>query len=486
MRKRFEQQMSLGQIPISDVKISTKCRDAFPKLLRALQELYTTPEFNQRVFNILEDRIVKGKKATGRKGMDLWILFVMAQTRLCLNISYDRLFHMANNDRIFRQIMGVEYDDYMKKRIEFGYQNIIDNVTLLDDQTLLEINCVIVEMGHNVFKKKGAEPLRLKTDSFVVESNVHFPTDYNLLFDCGRKCLDIIRKLVSGAENVVGWRKIGDWRNGLKSLMRGLGQSYRGGGKNKDARIAGAARDYINKARLLNRKIEAGQKELPLESASDLLLHLELDRYRELLAKHIDLVDRRILNNEDIPHCEKLFSIFEQYTEWITKGKLHPNVELGKNVQVTSDQFHLIVDYRVMEKEVDKCTVITLADRILQKWGVASWSFDKGFFTRENKELLKLYIQMVVMPKKGKLNLEEKEEENGKDFKKLRNKHSAIESNINELECKGLDRCPDRGYKHFKTYVAIGVCAYNLHKIGAELLKQEKVQARGSRLKNAA
>jgi hypothetical protein len=65
---------------------------------------------------------VKGKKKTGRPGMDLWVLFVMAQTRLCLNISYDELHRMANNDKMFREIMGIETEDGFE-RIEFEYQN---------------------------------------------------------------------------------------------------------------------------------------------------------------------------------------------------------------------------------------------------------------------------------------------------------------------------------------------------------------------------
>ena len=75
------------------------------------------------------------------------------------------------------------------------------------------------------------------------------------------------------------------------------------------------------------------------------------------------------------------------------------------------------------------------------------------------------------MPKKGKCNNQEKEEERAKVFVKLRHKHSAIESNINELEHRGLDRCPDRGYEHFKRYVGLAVCAYNLHRIGKQLIK---------------
>ena len=49
-----------------------------------------------------------------------------------------------------------------------------------------------------------------------------------------------------------------------------------------------------------------------------------------MLVKHIDLVERRIIKGETIAHNEKLFSIFETYTEWITKGKQNPSVELGK------------------------------------------------------------------------------------------------------------------------------------------------------------
>jgi hypothetical protein len=193
-----------------------------------------------------------------------------------------------------------------------------------------------------------------------------------------------------------------------------------------------------------------------------------------MLEKHIDLVERRIIKGETIPHGEKLFSIFETYTEWITKGKQNPVVELGKNFQVTTDQFHLIVDYKIMEHEVDKSCVISLADSILPKFEVESWSFDKGFYSKDNKELLGLFIPHLVMPKKGKLNRKEQEQEGERAFKKTRNQHSAIESNINELEHRGLDRCPDKGYAHFKRYVGLGVCAYNLHRIGAELMRQAR------------
>ncbi len=78
-------------------------------------------------------------------------------------------------------------------------------------------------------------------------------------------------------------------------------------------------------------------------------------------------------------------------------------------------------------------------------------------------------------------------EENSHSFKRLKNKHSAIESNINELENRGLDRCPDRGIDHFKRYIGLGVCAYNLKKIGRQILKQQReAQARAEKEMRAA
>ena len=470
MRKRFEQQMTLGRLPIGETEIPTKKRSgALPGLCAALKEIFTAPVWNEKVFEILEAKITEGKKRTGRPGMDLWQIFVLSQVRLCQNISYDELHHIADYDTLIRQIMGVE-SGFGYEKYKFEYQNIIDNVSLLDDETVKELNQVIVEFGHEVFKKKEAAALCLKTDSFVVESNVHFPTDYNLLWDSARKCLDMVGKFLVKYPEVPGWRKIRSWHNEMKNMMRSVGKTSSSGGKGKEQRIEHAVRSYLSKARALLYKLERSKEILPIADITDMLIMLELDRFIELLDKHIDLLERRIIKGEEIPHDEKLFSIFEEYTEWITKGKLHPNVELGKKLAITTDQYNLIVDYRIMDHQSDSEIVKTLAERLTSLSTIKSWSFDKGFWHKDNKELLEERVEKVIMPKKGKCNKQEQAEEGQRYFKRLRNKHSAVESNINELECRGLDRCPDRGYPNFKRYIGLAVAAYNLRRIGQELI----------------
>ena len=85
-----------------------KSRDDVPALVIALLKIYSTPKYNSRVFSVLENKVLKGKRKTGRNGLNLWQIFVLAQFRLALNIDYDRLHYMANSDSTLRQLLGVE------------------------------------------------------------------------------------------------------------------------------------------------------------------------------------------------------------------------------------------------------------------------------------------------------------------------------------------------------------------------------------------
>jgi IS5 family transposase len=136
MRKRFEQQLSLGRLLIEDTQIPTARRiGALPALFAALKEMYINPKWNGMIFEIMESKILPKNNKKGRPGLGLWQIFVLAQVRLCQNISYDDLHYMANSDTLLRQIMGIETEAGFEKET-IGYQRIIDNVSLLDDEML--------------------------------------------------------------------------------------------------------------------------------------------------------------------------------------------------------------------------------------------------------------------------------------------------------------------------------------------------------------
>lgn len=464
MRKYFEQQLTLGITPISEVKIRHNPRDHMANLLAALQYIFITPKWNKQIFNLLKEKIQSSKKKTGRNGMSLWEIFTLAQTRLCMNLGYDALHHSANYDTLLRGIMGVHKSDFSEGKL-YSYQNIYDNISLLDDDLLKDINEIILKVGHEIFKKKSLD-LSLKTDSFVVETDTHFPTDYGLLWDCIRKSIDIIEKL-----GLPKWRKSKDWRKKLKNLNREIGRISSNGGKNKIERLIKSAKAYLQKTGNLNKKIEEVLS-YDLTEEKELKLQIDLLYYNEMLLKHIDLVERRIIKGEKIPHAEKLVSIFQPFAEMINKGKR--NVEIGKKVAITTEENNLIVDWKICNNESDSEILIPIIDKLLSKYKIKRLSVDKGFSSKENKELLSLYIEKVIMPKKGKLNKKEKAEEKEVEFKRYRKRHSAIESNINELEHRGLDRCPDRKESNFNRYVGLACIAYNLHKIGQTILRKKQ------------
>ncbi len=254
--------MNLRTVAISDVKFSMKSRDELPPVLMALQYIFVTPELNEKVFALLEKKICNGKKKTGRKGMDLWHILVLAVVRHACNTNWDTLETWSNHHELVRRIMGVHATAFIEdEKIEFAYQSILDNVGLIDEALLHQINLLVVDAGHKLVKKKEDEALKLKTDSYALETNVHFPTDLNLLWDSLRKCLDMTEKLVK-ITDVKGWRKIKNLRKNLKSLFRATSyQVFKGRDEKQKKQYV---KDYLTQARLLKERVEELIKNPPL------------------------------------------------------------------------------------------------------------------------------------------------------------------------------------------------------------------------------
>lgn len=482
MRQRFEQQISIGGIAIKDVEITLKSRDELPPTLKALQYIFINSELNEKIFTLLEAKICAGKKKTGRTGMDLWHILVLAVVRHATSADWDSLHFWSNDMTTLRKIMGVhsKFDDE-GKGITFGYQSIIDNVSLIDEELLHAMNQIVVDAGHQLVKKKEGECLELKTDSYAVETNVHFPTDLNLLWDSGRKCLDMVKKLQSITGGIKGWRKIKYLRSNLKSLFRSASQHVFKG-RNEKQKIE-SVKLYLAAALELNERCQCIIKNPPvvIDFRTQLTINTiveALGQFCNYVKKFTDQVERRLIKGEQIPAEEKVFSIFEPHTEWITKGKQNKKVELGHLLLVTTDQYQFIVDYKVMEKQKDPAQVIPLVDRIQKNFPskkIGSHSFDKGFYSKDNQQALEQSpTDLPVLPKRGRHNKEDKERESNPEFKKMKRRHSAVESNINMLEHHGLNRCMDKGLRNFKRYVGLSVLAYNLHIMGNALLEAER------------
>ena len=486
MRKYFQQQLEFGITPIHKVVLDFQSRHSLVPILRGLQIVFETPSLNKEVFKILDKKIIGDKQNTGRPGMDLWEILVLGTVKLNLNIDYDVLHDLTNEHRALRGILGIQRSDFRDGQ-KYKLQTLKDNVRLLDESTIYQIVDLIVLHGHDLIKKKEGKDsldLKIRADSFVVETNIHFPTDINLLWDSVRKCIETIGFLRANQILLTGWREWKDWRKKVRFLYRLAAEVHRKGGANYRERLEECVTSYLEICRELVPKVQ--QALLELSVAETIMRKMtpteqtkleDLKFYFEMLEKHIDLVHRRIILGETIPHDEKVFSIFEAHTEWNSKGKAGKDVEFGHNVLVAFDQYGFALHGEVYEKTVDKSRTIVVGNILQEKYGrgekLYSISFDKNFYSLPAEQSLGKQFKILHLPKAGRKSKSELEQAGDGAYQEIKKAHGKVEGNINELEQHGLGMCRDKGIVGFKRCVAYGILSLNLTKLGRLVIAED-------------
>ena len=477
----------MRRIREAQMQLDLRSRDEIPKLLKGLQYIYWTAELKEEVFKILEGIIPAGTDPNnGGRGMDLWKVLVLGTLRLNCNWDYDKLREIANNHQTLRLMLGHGILD----NHDYALQTLKDNVSLLTPEVLDQINQVVVKAGHKLLGKEKEENLRGRCDSFVVETDVHYPTDIRLLFDAISKVITLIAAACFSV-GVSGWRQSSHNLRKIKKLFRkaqNLKRSTSESEKKKAEReglIVEAHQVYIGLVSSLVERVEKTIKELRDKALASEEKLLEIEKYMSDARRQINQIHRRVVNGEKIPHDEKVFSIFEEHTEWICKGKAGVSQELGLRVCILEDQYGFILFHHVVRKQTDDRVAVYMVREVKDRFSeLDSCSFDKGFYSREKKKELQETMDLVILPKKGKLSLRDKELEHSEAFVQGKRKHSAVESAINAIENHGLDRCPDHGMDGFERYTVLAVLARNLQILGHKIQQKEaKRQKRLEKIK---
>ena len=465
MRHVRNPQMELGEVRIEDIELNLKSRDDIPALLLGLQHLYSDEETRTRLFALLEEHMLPGVDRTvGRPGMEMWRILVMGVVMQGLGCDFDRLHELVNEHMTLRQFLG--HADIWDKR-KYEYQTVVDNVCLVRPELLEEVGQLIVESGHAVARKKPGERLRGRCDSFVVETDVHYPTDVNLLMDAMR-CLVRVTGRAASEHEVAGWRQ---WRHLTQSVKR-LFNQVRSTRRARPERVEA----YLERCRYLVERAQATLPDLVLRGATSWKL-TNIEYYLGHARRQIDHVERRLLKGETIPQDEKVFSIFESHTRWISKGKAGTPVELGVPVCVLEDNHGFILHHEVMWQGSDVDYAQPMIRETQARFPDLRWcSFDRGFHSPENRLRLDELLDHNVLPRKGRLSKVDREREQDAVFVAMRRQHPAIESAINNLEHRGLDRVRAFGADGFARAVALSIVAFNIHRIG--LLLRRKTRRR--------
>lgn len=476
MRVVKQLQGRLGQVEIANIQFDARSRDDIPAVLKGLQYIYVTEPVRVKVFALLEKALTtKASRNTGRPGMELWQIFVLATLKLATQCDFDRLQELANSHLQLRQMLGLPGWEGGQK---YALQTLVDNVSQLSPKVLIDINQVVVEAGHALLKKKPSEPLKTRCDSFVVETDVHYPTDLNLLWDAMRCLIDLMGR-VCHKHKIPGWRQYSHSAKQLKKCFRKVQNARHSRSKDESKieenrqRIHTCVRDYLSESQ---RHVSSSKQAIAILANQDEPAAItQAERLIAHAERQMDQIERRILKGETIPHEEKVFSIFEEHTEWISKGKAGVPVEFGVRVCVLEDQYQFVLHHRIMWKETDDKVAVPMIEDAQKRYPtINQCSFDKGFATPSNRKQLDALLETNVLPKKGRLSLVDKAREVSEEFRAARRQHSAIESCINNLEVRGLNRCLSYGRDGFERHVALSVVACNLHRIGLLLQRDAK------------
>jgi transposase, IS5 family len=486
-------QERLDCLPISEVKLNLNCRDELIPILRALQHVYGDAQLRRELLALVgKDVNQSTSRKHGRRGMNYWEITVLAAARLGCNLDYDKLQDLAENHRRLRQIMGI--GDWQAEEVDFDWRRIEDNLIKLRPETLKKINELIVSAGH-ALEPQAIESVR--GDTFVVETNIHYPTESSLIGDGLRKVVTLAARLAV-EQGLPGWRQHEHVLHRVKKLVRDIGRASRVKNQAGQARLQAGYKELLH---LADELLQRGrQLAATVQSPGNLsVLDLaggagvpELLHYADLTAKVCDTARRRVLQGETVPNEEKIFSIFEPHTELIKRGKQPVPIEFGHKVLVVEDARGFVIDYRVVANGVlDQDLVVPVMKKLQERFGgkIKSASFDRAFHTPDNQQKLAEIVGTPCIASKGQAKGRQQQEEGTVAFRKARQNHPGVESAIGALQAgNGLKRCRDRSKRGYERYVALGILGRNLQTLGKLLLARDEAecQAAKSKRKRAA
>jgi IS5 family transposase len=315
---------------------------------------------------------------------------------------------------------------------------------------------------------------QLRLDTTAVETNIHWPTDSSLLWDTYRTLARHIEQIREIDPLVVGPRRL--LIRKVKKLQQKIARKA-----SKHPRAAAALEPlYIRLFRLvanilqwadeiaeaLTRKIARhvyGQ----LAEATMTFCVEELRHYRRLGARVFDQARRRILDHEQVPNEEKIFSIFEPHTELLKRGKAGKAIEFGHMIQIQQVDGKFITGYDVFEtKPVEHELVEPAMERHKALFGTYpdKVAADKGYYeSMQQIERLGELIDVVAISKKGRRTEEQTRRETEPAFRHAQRFRAGVEGTISFLKrVLGLCRCYAKGWEHYLATVGATVFAHNL------------------------
>ena len=488
MRKSFSDQRRLDCDVIENVRLNLECRDEIIPILVALQHIYSTADVRDEILRLIAEDVNRdSRRDVGREGFDDWQILVLAAVRLGCDLDYDKLQDLAEQHRALRHVMGIgDWDD----ETSFNWRRIRNTLCLLKRETIDKISQLIVSEGHAIDSDARK---KVRADSFVVETNIHYPTESSLILDGMTKILTLCA-LISGQFSIPGWRQHEHVLKKIKNIAISISRLSSRKSPRAKQRLETQYRKLLKRAQTILGRAESLVDEVGDRDTDILTLCriAELRRFIQLTRQVCSTAHRRVVEGETVPNEDKIFSIFEPHTQLYRRGKAGQPNQFGRLVMVYEDGAGFISHYFLLPRDAQDADVVVEQTRIAQdrhNQEIKDASFDRGFYSAENEEQLKTLIEHPCLPKKAASEYQEQAKNASVRFREARQRHPGIESAIGALQSgNALDRCRDRTDIGFERYIALGILGRNLHVLGKLLIQQTAPDANAgqTRRKSAA
>jgi len=399
---------------------------------------------------------------TGRPSTPVEVILRLLVVQHLYAWSYAQTEHFVGDSLVLRQFCRLGLEPVPHHTTLMRWSNVLQPATM---HRLLDR---VTELARSLKVTRGR---KLRIDSTVVATAIHYPTDSTLLADGVRVLSRLVQRaaaVLSGSTSRLGKRRIAH----AKQLARRIDAT---------TAVAASAAARAERPTLYKRLLAVTQASVRhadrvqhalagRSAATEQRLESALMRFTPLVHQVIAQTERRVLHGESVPAAAKLVSLFEPHTAIVRRGKAHVPAEFGRKVVLDEVDGGLVTRYVVLvgnPPEAPELPASLIHHMAAFKHGLGVLTADRAFFTFDNEQLAHdLNVRSVALPRQGPLTAKQHQLQQRASFRRAYRWRAGIEGRISVLKRRfGLARCRYHGEAGMERWVGWGLLAHNLRQI---------------------
>jgi transposase, IS5 family len=462
-----------AQRSFGDGLIAEEVKDLREAWMKHADQLLADPQIVAPVYEALAQRHPQSRKR-GRPGTPAEVVLRLLVLKHMRNWSYQVLEREVRANLVYRDFtrVGATKMPDAKTMSRWGLA--------LGPEVVAQIHHRIVEIARD---HRVAAGRRMRVDTTVVETNIHYPTDSSLLGD-GVRVLTRTMKKVTKIAGAVG-AKLRDRSRSVKLRVLEIARAARAKGQQNSERLARAYRRLleatgrvVGQAKRFAKEIDDGVKRAAESSRQAML-----ERRRRQLESRVALV-RQVMRQAKArvfagdTHAEgRIVSLFEPTTEVIREGTAGKPTEFGKMVKLQEAENQIVIAYEVYDQRPSDQDILMAAIETHQaRLGRTPHlvAADAGFYSGKNEAVAKAKgVKRVCIPNRSTKSPERKREQKKRWFRNGQKWRTGCEGRISVIKRRhGLNRSRYKGEAGMNRWVGLGVIADNLVNISRAMAKQ--------------